>query len=389
MLGSDTLLTADYFYVWKPYFDWLQNEDPHYRVVAALATGNEYRNSKKFNSSPGSRRLMFRTLNINDTIVVCNSFDPLFKKGDMILSINGVTMPEYMKYNYADRYAAPLQFMLYYYYSFAVDKFQVRLVREGKEMEFETTGLHPDDKELNRRLMDEEYNIQTFPEARCGYIQIKKFYPVNTRLIGIIRNAILDFKKNGCTNVVLDLRTNPGGNGHAFDKLLSIFIDRPVVPYIKSQKLKVSTQTLEDYKFITPDMIGTLVDIPDKYLVKEFKTDPKMYVGGMNYYVMVSRYTGSVAASFVNALQYNGAAALVGEPLMRNALKYGEAIRGGEILPALLVAQSISTTEIDEYTKAVDGVIMPDIPIHFIAKDYLTGKDAMLEKLLSIIPNNN
>ena len=48
----------------------------------------------------------------------------------------------------------------------------------------------------------------------------------------------------------------------------------------------------------------------------------------------------------------------------------------------------ISTVEFDEYTRAVDGVLMPDIAIPYVARDYLSGRDAMLDKLLEIIESN-
>lgn len=154
---------------------------------------------------------------------------------------------------------------------------------------------------------------------------------------------------------------------------------------MKSQKIKVSKEVLGDFDFLNENMIGQLVEVPEKYIVKEFPTDPKMFVDGMNYYVLMSKNTGSIAASFANILQYNDAAKLVGEPLLNNALQYGEVIPGKDIVPTCLFSTAISTREMNEYTKAVDGVLMPDISIPYVAKEYLTGKDAMLEKLLEII----
>ena len=108
----------------------------------------------------------------------------------------------------------------------------------------------------------------------------------------------------------------------------------------------------------------------------------------MKYYVLMSKDTGSIAASFCNILQFNDAALLVGEPLLRNALKYGETVQGKILLPTLLQQTGISIVEYDEYTRAVDGVLMPDIAIPYVARDYLSGRDAMLDKLLEIIESN-
>lgn len=138
--------------------------------------------------------------------------------------------------------------------------------------------------------------------------------------------AILDFKKEGLTHVILDLRRNPGGSEH---------------------------------------------------------------VGGMRYYVLVSRDTGSVAASFVNMLQYHGAAELAGEPLLHNALKYGETLDGRWLTPTGLYQNGLSMVRIDACTQTGDGILRPDIPIPYVAADHLSGRDALLDKLLEIIRSRN
>ena len=121
-------------------------------------------------------------------------------------------------------------------------------------------------------------------------------------------------------------------------------------------------------------MLGSVVEVPSQHMNKTIYLDQQLYIPGMQYYVLMDKDTSSIAASFCNILQYNGAVQLVGEPLRHNALKYGYLY--------------VSTVEFDEYTRAVDGVLMPDIAIPYVARDYLSGRDAMLDKLLEIIESN-
>ena len=137
------------------------------------------------------------------------------------------------------------------------------------------------------------------------------------------------------------------------------------------------------WSFLNESQIGENVEIPDA--VKEFPLIPEMYVSGMKYYVMMSESTGSIASSFCNILQYNDAALLVGEPQLRNSIRYGECEYGFGLLPTALRQDGISLVEIDEYTKASDGVLMPDIPIPYVASEWLDGRDAMLDDLLGFI----
>lgn len=138
---------------------------------------------------------------------------------------------------------------------------------------------------------------------------------------------------------------------------------------------------------------GVVSEMSKEEYCSNIVLDKSKYMSGMKYYVLMDISTGSIAASFCNILQYNNAAVIVGEPLLHNALKYGETVRSARKfpnneMPALFRESGISIVEYDEYTKAVDGVLVPDIHIPYVAKNYMTGKDAMLDKLLEIIRSN-
>ena len=386
-LNRDTLLSSDYFYVWKPYFDWLRNEDPHYRIMFTITAPNDDLRAEVSTNFKEQGRLPFYSYTINDSIVVSRPFNDKFRAGDLILSINNIPMSEYSRCSYSDRHAPINGYLLNYNFELASKEFDVKVLRDNKEIKVKTAGMTM--TELFNQTKLEEYNPTIYEDAKCGYIQIKEFYDNNSRLIKIVTKAINNFKKKGIDNVIIDVRRNPGGSGDKFDELLSIFIDKPSIEYLKGQKLRVSKETLGDYDFLTEDMIGKNISVPDKYIVKTIELNNKKYINGMNYHVLVSESTGSVAASFVNILQYNNAATIVGEPLLHNAIKYGEIIGGNTISYTLLHEMGISTIEFDENTKAVDGVLMPDIHIPYVAKDYLTGEDSMLEKLLEYISSTN
>lgn len=385
-LNRDTLLTSDYFYVWKPYFDWLRNEDPHYRITPVASAPSDELRSELAKNFKEQNRLPFQIYSINDSIVIRTSYEDCFKKGDLILSINNIPMSEYSKYYYNDTYSQINGYLLNYNFELASNSFDVKVLRENREENIKTEG-----KSMNElfRLssIPEEYDPTIYSDANCGYIQIKAFYSDNSRLIKIITKEIKAFKDKGIKNVIIDIRRNPGGSGDRFDDLLSIFINKPTIDYMKGQKLRVSQEVLKDYDFLAVDMIGRNIEIPDKYITKSIKLDNRKFIDGLNYYVLISENTGSVAASFANIMQYNGTAIIAGEPLLHNAIKYGETVRGKSLSYTLLHETGISTMEFDEYTKAIDGVLYPDVHIPYVASEYMTGKDAVLEKLLTIIKN--
>lgn len=376
-LNKDTLLTSDLIWVYQPYLDWLFAEDPHLRIEGQIPVKDV--SATKHLCVPA-----FDVLCINDTVIINKSLDSNFHKGDRIIAINQVEMPIYLQYTYNNRYDTPANIMRYYYFSNVVADFDVLLARDNQIINVVTKGDIQSHVSL-KLLQQRELTPKAYVNEKCGYLSIPCFYPNNNWLIKNIYKQIKKFKASGLTNVILDLRMNPGGNGHNFDELLSIFINKPIVKYIKGANVMASKRAAEIYNFITEQMYGRIVTLPDSEIVKEFSTNSAMYIDGMNYYILMSKDTGSVAASFCNIMQYNDAATLAGEPLLRNANKYGETIPGKMLLPTLLRASAISIVEYDEYTKATDGVLLPDIPIPYVAADYLSGKDGVLEKLLQII----
>lgn len=402
---GDTMRTADVFYVWLPYFNHLRYEDPHLNVITYLAHDIDWDASakevkKQLKKSTKSvyrdgKVLPVHCLCIGDSLIVERTLTPELKAGDLILSINGTPVTELLKYDYRDRHKFIPVFLAYYYMNMFNEEFALDIVRDGVNISVTVPGM----KKLNNvafrlnRIESMDENIRRYPESSAGYVRIDEFFPDNSRLIRILRKSILQFKEEGLTNVILDLRNNPGGYGSQFDRLLSLLINKPGIEYQNGQKLMVGKRTLNDYDFLTEDMIGQVIDIPDSLIIKTLPLNNELFIDGVRYYVMMDEGTASTAASFCNILQYNDAATLVGEPLMHNALKYGECLDGQmfwhprskevKVFKAWLGASGISTTLIDENTKALNGYLMPDIHIPYVAKEYMTGRDAMLDTLLS------
>lgn len=376
IFAKDSLSGSELFWALRPFLLWARSIDPHLR-----AEPNPLFTDKKGADMipvPG-----FTMFNIGETLIVERSVDPQFKRGDKILAINGIPAAEYLQYCYDDRHIYPFTLLSNYHYEIVSARgFTISIERDGRRSDISTDGMPWIDVYVALHKQ-QEFRSCIFTAAKAGYFTIGEFYPDNALLINKLRKSILRAQKQGCNSFIIDLRGNPGGYGADFDRLLSLFIDKPSIPYMKKQFVQVSEHTMRDYDFLTEDSIGRKVELPDRYMVKDIELDRKIYIPGMRYYVLMDRDTGSVSASFCNIMQYNGAAELVGEPLLRNALKYGETMDSWLYLSPLLL--SSSTVEFDEYTRAVEGVLMPDIDIPYRAEEYLTGQDAMLDKLLEII----
>lgn len=379
-LSKDSLSGPELFWSLRPFLLWAQRLDPHFRAEpnpVSIAAGSDLNRIPV----PG-----FRMLRVDDTLIVERTLDSNLKRGDRIISINGTSASEYLQYCYPDRHLYPFTLLANYHYRIvSASDYTIRVERNGEQINVSCTAMPWEDVYMGL-LGQQEFRSSIFPDAQAGYFAIEEFYPDNTRLIKKLRKSILNAQKQGCDSFILDLRGNPGGYGANFDRLLSLFVDKESIPYLRRQYLQVSNQTVNDYDFLTEASIGRKVALPEGTYPQEIKPDRSCFIPDMRYYVLMDKDTGSIAASLCNILQYNGAAQLVGEPLERNALKYGETIDAWLYLSPLLL--SCSTMEYDEYTRAENGVLMPDIAIPYVAQEYLAGRDGMLEKLLELLKTN-
>jgi len=188
--------------------------------------------------------------------------------------------------------------------------------------------------------------------------------------------------KKDVRKLLLDIRKNPGGNGEDFYKLFSIFINKDSIEYVKDIKMRISKYYAKEHS-IFEDSINMVISLPKEEIHKIVPLDKKLFQENIELYILVSKNTGSVAASFANMLQYHDAATLMGENLHHNALKYGEvdyALLGGSVV-------SYSTVQFYEYTKAKNGILSPDIHIPYVASEYIQGGDPVLNKTLEYIKN--
>ncbi|MCG8581671.1 MAG: S41 family peptidase [Bacteroidales bacterium] len=355
-------------------FDLFTLEDPHFRIYPQFIRNADNTEATKRNFGKYILALPFNLLQVNDSLIIDKTLSNKLSKGDLILSINGINAKDLLDYTYRDRYIDASLLQLQYHMMFC-RHYDLVLLRHGKKIHMNVAGIPLNDylkylanyQEVNRKML-----------GNIGYIEITRFNK-NKYIISELKKIIKQVKVNGGHSVIIDLRRNPGGNGDNFDKLISLFTTKEEIDYQNDVKVMISEKTIPHYGY--PDSIGKLVTLPDSEVIKRIPLKPKMYMGEMNYYVLISQSTGSMASTFANILQYNNLGILVGEPMRHNALRYGEVAEGNSPIVRLIY----STVEYSEFTKSPDGNIYPDIHIPYIASEYISGRDPVLEKLLEII----
>ncbi len=316
--------------------------------------------------------------NINDTLIVKKSYVKGIKRGDQLLSINGHGINEFLKYIYPNsRWINGVNMQVQSQLTFS-ENYNMIVNRKGKVEKITVEGIN------YKRSSDEiKYCAgKIIDEYKTGYYKISSFRN-DKKIFNDIKKYIEDTKAKAYTNFIIDLRGNPGGNGNEFAEMFSLMSDKSSLLNMKSQFIKVSSKTKKFYKFLKEHKKGELVEFPDDLTVRNIPLKKKLYQGEMNYYVLIDKSTGSVAASFANIFQNNGIGVLVGEPLEHNSLKFGDVV-STRIYQRIIV----STVQYDEHTKSLNGILIPDIEIPYVAKEYMEDEDPILNKLLNMIKDD-
>lgn len=368
---TDSISETEFIYQYRKAYDTITYGDPHFLIYPQLRLKEGVKLKNK-----DIRVWPFSLLCIGDTLLIDKTLNAELHKGDRIISINDRSAEELVKYTYQHRFLDSRFTQSQNHFCFS-PVYHIEFQRKGKMYEITIQGIP-----LNKYHFKEDY----FPEKiyddyKTAYFGILNF-DNNKYMIKRLSKFIKKVQSKGYKNMIIDVRHNPGGSGDHFDELISLFTDKDSIDYQSGARVMVSKVTL-DYGF-SEDSIGKVCSIPEEDIVKSCPLDKSKYAGNMNYYVLVSKYTASMASTFANIMQYNSLGTLVGEPLAHNALRYGEVINAG-FNNSLIV---ISTMEMDEYSKQKDGIIHPDILIPYKASEYMNGGDPILENCLKLIQEN-
>lgn len=368
-LPESAVRTTESVLLQRRLFDYFTFEDPHFRIIPQLYTAERGLTNKNIYVLP------FTSISFGDTLLISESFSPILKSGDRIIEINHTSVADYLAYSYRDRYIhTPL---LQTQFHFAYSNNYHLLIERGEMIKYmivEGITLPEYYQQVQNRP-----DWMLYPSYLAGSFRIDEFKD-NKKIVDELSSFLNKMKRLGYKNLVIDLRWNPGGSGDQIESLMALISSKRLLYYQKEVKVKLTQENFNKYVF-PRDSLNKLVSLPDRFVINHIDVSPSSFARELKLYVLVSRNTGSMAACFANLIQYNDIGWVAGEPLLRNALKYGEVVEERSGVATFF----ISTVEYDDYTKAVDGVLFPDIMIPYKVNQFMDGGDPVMDQLLANI----
>lgn len=176
-----------------------------------------------------------------------------------------------------------------------------------------------------------DYELNFPKNNSFAYMKIKTFADVNG-LSSFLKNAFDTIKQNNCSNLIVDVRDNFGGNSTSVDSLLNYLTSKEYSQYA-SIKLRVSNEIKNDYKLKKPSYYKLIADIPidslypicslgDTLCFKNPVFKPSSFKGRV--FVIVNHHTYSAAATFAGVIKEYKLGKIIGQPTGGTICYYGD-----------------------------------------------------------------
>ena len=198
-----------------------------------------------------------------------------------------------------------------------------------------------------------------------------------------------DIRKQGISNLMIDLRKGIGGNTLTGAELIKYLIDKPVRE-CEQEKVKISSQALEKYKDIQDNFhdarIGSVMDWEKDILQIEPVNSPFRFMG--KTFVLIGPRTFSGCVVFASIMKHYHAGLLIGE-------ETGDTlVRGGNAYTARLPNSGLEFYVPVKYYVLPGGKpdgrgVVPDFEVKQKPEDTAKNVDTVLQFTLNLIKDSN
>ncbi len=243
-----------------------------------------------------------------------------------------------------------------------------------------------------KRSMEWDGNLLRFVKPRVAYLKLSRFKEAYLSRIPEVFDSI---KKHNTTDLIIDLRNNPGGKRTAGVILTQFLVDSSFAYTILQPKLTPYPYLSFNGKlaYLSSKLMYNVGDYrkmqdteTGKAFVYTYPPVPteKRYTGKL--YILTDGITASTSTMFTTWMQLEERAVFIGS-------QPGGGYNGnnGGSFPSILLPKSKTRIRFPLYhltldpNSSIDEGLQPDYPITHTPEDLLSGRDVALETALDLI----
>lgn len=370
-------------------------------LVSSIQDGHTFVDEPRFLSRNATTRyLPFHTIYVNDKVVVTKSLAEVpIPPGTVITSINHVDSEQVIRKLSHYAYGTENERMW-----FAGDWLRIGLsevfgkrevvaltLADGTSLEVKPLTLSElRAKESATKTEATKTNdaplVLNFLEGNVAYVSASTFSYDLQKYLVLLREVFTRIKASGARHLIVDVRSNKGGNSMLGDELMDMFNGKPFKTY--SASWKRSAQYVEYLRKDGEKVHRTYLALKpgDLLSFESVNVAPSQNSRRFNgdVYILSSEDTFSSALMFLAVVKDNNLAKIIGEESISPACFAGEVYTFKLPNSGLGVSSSVKYWWAPAGCKGERGIV-PDVVVKKQVEDYATGRDRILEKTLDMI----
>ena len=228
------------------------------------------------------------------------------------------------------------------------------------------------------------YTYRFIPDYNAGLIEFNSFRDLE-KFRAFLNETFKELREQNVSNLIIDVRSNPGGSSSLGDEFLKFLTDKPFLQYervdikISTQLCKVQTWIKRRYFFARKGSIKSLKG----QLIRPGQ-NPLRFSGKI--FVLIGQRTGSSAVSFAQAVKHFDIGTLVGQETEDTLVNYGDC--PSFTLSHSGLAFSVAAKRFVCAGGKPDGRgVLPDYEVKQKPQDTAKGVDTVLQFTLNLIRN--
>jgi len=255
----------------------------------------------------------------------------------------------------------------------------------GHIMDYEVMATEPRHKEASKP----DYSYRLLPEVDAGLIEFNKFSDLD-KFKEFLNATFGEIREKKVSDLIIDIRANPGGSSTLGDLLLEYLTDKPFCQIYEMQ-VKISPQARKqrytgELKSYFPDGTDLKSPIITVRIPEEEYTEPRENPLRFNgrVYLLIGPKSASSSVGFANAIKYFKIGTLIGEETLDPITCYGDCLRF--TLPNSQLTLNVAHKYFILPGGTNDGRgVLPDYEVRQEPEDRIKGIDTVLQFTLDLM----
>ncbi len=206
------------------------------------------------------------------------------------------------------------------------NKYNVKALTHEEIVSYQKSRADKVEKETESKSNSQNpwYSYRYLQQPGTGIIEFNLFHDMQ-RFKEFLRQTFTEIHDNNVSNLIIDIRKNPGGSSSLGDELLKYLTDKPFRQF-ENVQVKMSRQLRKAQPNLRKSYplakIGSTVTMEGDF--KQAKDRPLQFKG--HVFLLIGPKTASSSVSFASAVKHFGIGILIGQETIDTPVNYGDII---------------------------------------------------------------